>query len=97
LGCSWQSRKEPAEAMRNFGLRPGIEGRLLVAVTGADSHALAALRAAAAEHGGAALGLHTGTEAVGLHAAVAVGLKCALGHGIALLILIKNLCLNGKS
>lgn len=83
--------------MRNSGLRPTIEGRRLVAESGADGYALAALRATAAEYGGAALGLHAGAEAVGLHAAVAVGLKCALGHKIALLILMENLCLGGKS
>jgi hypothetical protein len=83
--------------MREIGLRPTIEGWRLVAVTGADGNTLAALRTAAAENGSASLGLHAGAEAVGLHAAVTVGLKCALGHGIALLILLENLCLYGKS
>jgi hypothetical protein len=69
----------------------------LVAVTGADGNPLAALRTAAAEYGGASLGLHASAEAVGLHAAVTVRLKCALGHLIALLILLENLCLDGKS
>ncbi len=58
---------------------------MLVAETGAYGNALAAGRAAAAEHGGSALGLHAGSKAVGLHALAAVGLKCALRHGNALL------------
>jgi hypothetical protein len=58
---------------------------VLVAESGTDSNALAALRATAAEHGGSALGLHAGSEAVGLDALAAVRLKCALGHGNALL------------
>ena len=82
--------------MRKKRLRPTFEAGALVAEAGADGDALAALGTAAAEDGGAALGLHAGAEAVGLHAAVTVGLKCALGHGIALLILMENLCLIGK-
>jgi hypothetical protein len=71
---------------------------MLVAETGADGNALATLCATAAEHSGSALGLHAGSEAVGLDALAAVGLKCALGHGNALLsLLCGNLCLNGKS
>jgi len=60
----------------------------LVAESGADGNALAALGAAAAEHGGSALGLHAGPKAVGLDPLAAVGLKCALRHGNALLILL---------
>ena len=43
-------------------------------------HALAALGAATRQHGLAAGGLHPLTEAVGLAAAPAVGLKCAFWH-----------------
>ena len=82
-----------AGAAGNCGRRPSSK---LVAVTGADRYAFAACCAAAAEHGGAALGLHAGAKSVFLLAAVAVGLKCALGHGDALLILFKNLRLDGK-
>jgi hypothetical protein len=57
----------------------------LVAEAGADGDALAALGTAAAEDGGSALGLHASSEAMGLHAAMAIGLKCALGHRNALL------------
>jgi len=67
------------------GLRHKRRG--LVAISGADGDALAASGATAAEHGGAAFGLHAGAEAVSLHAAVTVRLKRALGHGNALLIL----------
>src|SRR5580698_6974420 len=66
---------------------PAIKG-VLVAETGADGNPLAAGRAATAEHGGSALGLHAGPKAVGLDALAAVGLKCALGHGNALLLLL---------
>jgi hypothetical protein len=55
----------------------------LVAKSSAHGNALAALRAAAAEHGGSALGLHASPKAMGLNALAAVGLKCALGHGNA--------------
>jgi hypothetical protein len=51
----------------------------------ADGYTLAASGTATAQHGSPALGFHAGTEAVLLHAAVAIGLKCALGHGNALL------------
>ncbi len=68
----------------------------LVAEAGADRNALAADRAAAAEDGCAALGLHAGAESVGLHALLAIGLKCALWHKNALLFPGKNLGLDGK-
>jgi len=58
----------------------------LVAESGADGDTFAALGAAAAEDGGAALGLHAGPEAVGGDALAAIWLKCALGHGNALLL-----------
>jgi hypothetical protein len=61
---------------------------LLVAESGAYCDAPAALRPAAAQYGGSALGLHAGSKAVSLDALAAVGLECALGHGNALL----NLC-----
>jgi len=69
----------------------------LVAESCADSDALAPLCAAAAKHSGSALGLHAGSETVGLDTLAAVGLKCALGHRNALLSFCGNLCLNGKS
>jgi len=65
------------------GVRPAMRKAKLVAESGADGDTLAARGAAAAENGGAALGLHARPEAVSLYAAVAVGLKRALGHGIA--------------
>ena len=52
----------------------------LIAESGTDGHALAARRAAAAQNGRAALGLHARPESMCLHARAAVGLKCALGH-----------------
>jgi hypothetical protein len=58
---------------------------ILVAEASAHRDALAALGAAAREHGGPALGLHTAAEAVNLRTTAAVGLKCALRHGTALL------------
>src|SRR6185437_7592953 len=54
----------------------------LVAIACADSHALAARSPAAAEHSSARLGLHTRAKPVLLQAALAVGLKCALRHGM---------------
>src|ERR1035441_8906481 len=68
------------------GGRRQLGGRGLVAEAGADGHALAADGAAAAEHGGAGIGLHAGAETVGFHALAAIGLKCALGHKNALLL-----------
>jgi len=68
----------------------------LVAEAGADGNALATDGAAAAEYGCAGLGLHAGTEAVCLDALAPIGLKCALGHGDALLFPCGNLRLNGK-
>jgi hypothetical protein len=49
---------------------------------------MAAFGPATGQHGGAALGLHTDPEAVGLGPVTAVGLKCALRHGSALLCLL---------
>ena len=68
----------------------------LVAEAGADSHALAADGAAAAQHGCAALGLHPRAKTVSLHAFAAIGLKCALRHENALLFPGENLRLDGK-
>jgi hypothetical protein len=64
----------------------------LVAKTCADSNTLAALCTAAVQYGSSATGLHAGTETVGLHALTAIGLKCALGHGYALLF--PEICLS---
>jgi hypothetical protein len=52
----------------------------LVAMTGADRDAMAALGAATRKHGGSALGLHSHTEAMRLGTVAAVRLKCALRH-----------------
>jgi hypothetical protein len=76
--------------------RMRIGWRRSIAEAGADSYALAAGRAAAAEHGGPGIGLHAGAEAVGFHALAAIGLKRALGHKNILLIPDENLCLDGK-
>jgi hypothetical protein len=62
----------------------------LVAEAGTDCDASASLRTAAAEHGGSALGLHAGPKAVRLNPLAAVGLKCALGHGNALLVRLRS-------
>jgi hypothetical protein len=76
--------------------RRRIGGRRSIAEAGADTHALAAGGAAAAEHCGAGIGLHAGAEAVGFHALAAIGLKRALGHKNILLIPDENLRLDGK-
>jgi hypothetical protein len=51
-----------------------------VAMACADRYPLATGGAATAEDRGPTLGLHAGAEAVGLRAAMPVGLKCALRH-----------------
>jgi len=68
----------------------------LVAESSAHGHANAAYAAAAAEHGCAGLGLHARAEPVGLDTLTAIGLKCALGHGNALLYPMENSRLDGK-
>jgi hypothetical protein len=57
-----------------------LNGHGLVAVTGADSDALASLGTTARQHRPPALGLHTRTKSVRLGTATTVGLKCALWH-----------------
>ena len=52
----------------------------LVAEACADGNLMTALRATAAQHCGARLGLHAGKKAVGLRAVAAVGLKGTLRH-----------------
>jgi hypothetical protein len=69
----------------------------LVAETGADSHALAADSAAAAENRRSRLGLHARAETVDFHTFTAIGLKSALGHENSLLFLEENLRLNGDN
>jgi hypothetical protein len=69
---------------------------LLVAEAGADSHALAADGAAAAQYCCPGLGLHARAETVNFHASAAIGLKCALGHEDTLLFLNEILRLDGK-
>jgi len=71
--------------------------RELVAESRADGNAFAADGAATVQDGSAGLGLHPRAEAVCLDAVAAVGLKCALGHGIALLFPRGNLRLDGKT
>ena len=71
-------------------------GKGLVAVACADRDALAADRAAAAQHSSAGFCLHPRAKAVRLGAMATVRLKCALGHKSALLLLIENLSLCGK-
>jgi hypothetical protein len=70
--------------------------RDLVAEAGAHRNSLAANGAAAAQHGCAALGLHTRTETMRLDAFPAIGLKCALRHRNALLFPEEILRLDGK-
>jgi hypothetical protein len=64
-----------------------------VAMAGADTDTLATRSTAAAEHGGAGLGLHTRPKPVCFHAVTAVGLKCAFGHGYPLLFAKENAAL----
>jgi hypothetical protein len=81
-----------SETKRESVRKRGLDGgEALVAEAGADCNTLAANGAAAAQHGCAGLGLHARPEAVCLHTVAAVGLKCALGHGNALLFPLKNL------
>jgi len=69
-------------------LRPKQNGgKGLVAVARTDRDALAADRTTATQHGSSGLCLHARPKAVRLGAAVAVRLKCALGHKSALLSL----------
>jgi hypothetical protein len=68
-----------------------------VAEAGANRHTLPSDGAAAAQHGGASLGLHARAEPVRLHAVAAIGLKCALGHENTLLFPVKNLRLDGNT
>ena len=86
---------EWANLWRTFQLK-GEDRRELVAEAGADSHALAADRTAAAQNRCARLGLHARTETMGFHALAAVGLKGALGHETTLLLPDRNLRLDGK-
>jgi hypothetical protein len=86
-----------AEYCANHSGSKQIDRQTLVAEAGADSHTLAADGATAAQHGCAAFGLHPRAESVRLNALAAVGLECALRHKNALLFLIENLCLDGKS
>jgi hypothetical protein len=60
-------------------------------MTGADGDALASGCAAAAEHGGAGVGLHARPEAVRFRTVAAIGLKCSFGHGYPLLFSKENL------
>jgi hypothetical protein len=63
-------------------------GKELVAISSADGDAMATLGAAAGQNSSPALGLHTHPETMGLGTVAAVGLKCALRHGSALLYLL---------
>jgi len=90
-GTDEEKRPIPAPIKEGAEQRKG-----LVAESGTDRNAAAADGATAAENGCAGLGLHARPEAVCFHAVAAVGLKCALGHGIALLFPGENLCLDCK-
>jgi hypothetical protein len=81
----------PIENWKFAGWGRPKEREDLVAETSADGNALAADGTAAAQHGSAGLGLHARPESVYFYTAVAVRLKCALGHGNALLFALKNL------
>ena len=50
----------------HYGIPNTPTGKTLVAEASADGHFVAALGAAAREHGGSGLGLHAAEEAVGL-------------------------------
>lgn len=52
----------------------------LITIPGLHGNPLAALGAAAREHGLSTLGLHTGPESVRLRAVTTIGLECALRH-----------------
>ena len=68
----------------------------LIAMTRTDGDALASGGAAAAQHGCAGLGFHARAESVCLRAVATIGLKCALGHRIALLFPVLILRLVGN-
>jgi len=70
--------------------------RKLVAMARADGNAMTALCAAAGQDGCTAFGLHAGAETVRLRAAAAIGLKCALRHGSALLKISMEIALQTK-
>ena len=70
--------------------------KVLIAVSGTDGNAFAALGAAAGKYGCPGFGLHSGQKAVGLRSMAAVRLKCALWHDAALPILLENLCLKAS-
>jgi hypothetical protein len=86
--------KKPLECMSWVN---GNSENALVAEASAYGNALAANSAAAAQHGSAGLGLHARAEAVCFHTVAAVGLKCALRHGNALLFPLENLCFRSIS
>jgi len=67
-----------------------------IAMRGADGNTLAAGGAAAAEHGGAGIGLHARPEAVSFRTVAAVGLKGTFGHGNPLLFSIENLLVSNS-
>ena len=70
----------------------GQNGRkVLVAEAGAHCNAPAADSTATAQYGGARLGLHARPEPMCFHTVAAIRLKCALGHGNALLFPLENL------
>ena len=77
----WPGMRSAGTLGRATYSQPTQHGGNLVAVTRAYGDTLAAGGAATTQYRGSALGFHAGAEAMRLHAAMAVGLKCALGHG----------------
>ena len=77
-GCGGQRRA--IETARRVSAPQDAELGELVAEASADADTDAAFGAAAAEDGGAGLGLHAGAEAVDFGAVAAVRLERTLGH-----------------
>jgi hypothetical protein len=88
---NWNSRTVQRIPDQKNGKGKLIGGEGLVAVAGAYSNALTADGPAAAQYSSAGCGLHARPKPVCFHTVAAVGLKCALGHGNALLFPLKNL------
>ena len=73
------------------------KGSGLVAEASTDGNALAANGTATAQHCCTGFGLHARPKSVRLHTVAAVGLKCALGHGNALLFPGENVAFDSIS
>lgn len=85
-GCLGWTGGNSVETASNSGEKPGASHPgTLIAISGADGNPLAALGATARQHGLSGFGLHAAAETMNFGSAAAIGLKCALRHGSALL------------